>query len=401
MKITLKAGKQSNYEITLTVPQDSLDTYKENALKNFQKEMSVQGFRKGHVPLDMVEKKVSPEYLSMGIFEEVVHQGTKKLIEDNKDKRFIGTIYDLKREDKGDDMVVTFKLDVFPEVALTNSNWKTVKMWTIDSSATPEELEQTIANLRKQYAQYKDADEVNAETIFKFTFTFHDATGNQVDKGVAYIGPEDFAEFSSLQAPFVGKKNNDTIALPYDTNTLPPVLHSRHQGEAPVQEIKGTISDIKYMELPELTPENIQKFFGNEKITSLDELKKELTTLIEKQKYETMLMQTVDAYLQEIGSSFTLAVPQTLINEEVKSRMKNLQERMWGEEGLKKYFERMGEEKANAMKQEIKDAAQVSLSKFFVLKALATELGIEEKNLDWQTPLAVETLVFDAVNNLK
>jgi len=49
------------------------------------------------------------------------------------------------------------------------------------------------------------------------------------------------------------------------------------------------------------------------------------------------------------------------------------------------------------MKTEIKDAASTSLTKFFVLKALAAELGIEEKDLDWQTPLSVETRIYDAV----
>jgi len=82
------------------------------------------------------------------------------------------------------------------------------------------------------------------------------------------------------------------------------------------------------MSLPELTPENIKKFFGNETIQSLDDLTNEIKKLLATQKHETLLMQHVDEYLQNIMTSFAVAIPHTLIEEELKSRMKNLEEKM-------------------------------------------------------------------------
>jgi FKBP-type peptidyl-prolyl cis-trans isomerase (trigger factor) len=35
--------------------------------------MKEPGFRPGHVPLDMVEKKVQPQYLEIAQFEEAIH----------------------------------------------------------------------------------------------------------------------------------------------------------------------------------------------------------------------------------------------------------------------------------------------------------------------------------------
>ena len=49
------------------------------------------------------------------------------------------------------------------------------------------------------------------------------------------------------------------------------------------------------------------------------------------------LMQSVDKFLQDAGSSFEITIPKTLIDEEMKTRMKSLEERMGGEEGMKKY----------------------------------------------------------------
>jgi trigger factor len=396
MHITLTPWNQSNYEITLTVPTDSMDSYKEKTLKNFQKDITAPWFRKGHVPLDMVEKKITPQYLAMGIFEEIVHQGTKKLLDENKDIRFIGSIYDLNRSEKDDTMIVTFKLDIFPEVAVTNSNRKTVTLKPVDATVTQEEIDQTLTNLKRQYAEYTPSEAVQADSIFKVKFVFLDDAGEEIDKGTAYIAPEDVAEFPILTTIFTGKKNEETFTTDYNHDQLPHVLHS-HNASKPAKTITWTVSDIRTMILPELTPENIKKFFGNESMTTMEELTNEIKTLLGNQKHETLMMQNVDEYLQNIMTSFSVAIPQTLVEEELKSRMKNLEERMWGADGLKKYYERIGEEKTNAMKTEIKEAASTSLTKFFVLKALAAELSIAEADLDRQTPLAVEKRIYDAL----
>jgi len=99
METTLTKWKQSNYEIRITASAQDMEKFKNKALQAFQKDMTEPGFRKWHVPLDIVEKKINPAYLEMGILEEIVHQGVKKVIDENKDIKFIGNIYDLNKEE--------------------------------------------------------------------------------------------------------------------------------------------------------------------------------------------------------------------------------------------------------------------------------------------------------------
>jgi len=61
--------------------------------------------------------------------------------------------------------------------------------------------------------------------------------------------------------------------------------------------IKATVSDIKKVNLPERTEENIKKFFGNEELNDLDGLKNKVTDAIKQQKKEALLMQSVEKYL--------------------------------------------------------------------------------------------------------
>ena len=82
MKYELTKWNNSNYEISITIPNEDSSKYKEKILKKIQQDMEVPGFRKGHAPLEMVEEKANPEYIKMGIYEEIVNEWLKKIIEE-------------------------------------------------------------------------------------------------------------------------------------------------------------------------------------------------------------------------------------------------------------------------------------------------------------------------------
>jgi hypothetical protein len=58
-----------------------------------------------------------------------------------------------------------------------------------------------------------------------------------------------------------------------------------------------TVGDVRTVTLPDFTPENIKKFFGNDDVKSKEELEVKVRELIENQKEESLLMQAVDALL--------------------------------------------------------------------------------------------------------
>ncbi len=395
MKHTLTKGGQSNYEITLTVPTADMESYKLKALEQFQKEMKEPGFRPGQVPLDMVEKKINPAYLEMGTLEEIVHAGTKELLEEHKDIKFIGSIYDLNRNEKDDTTLITFKLDIYPEVKIKNDDWKKKKLDALETTASDQEVEDTLMNLRRQYADYKEADTIEEWHVSKIKFHALDDAGTHVDHGSIFIGKEETDEFPELKERFFGKKKGDHVELDYNEKKLPPILLSRNKDVKPVK-LDCEVVDIRSVTLPELTPENIQKFFGNEEVKTQDQLKEKIKVLIEQQKNEMQLMQSIDKFLQDSTGSFEVIIPKTLIDEEMKTRLKSLEERMGGEEGLKKYFEKVGEEDRMKMMTDIQAAAKQSLEKFFLLKEIVEKLGITD--IEWQKPLDVETKLYEKLS---
>jgi FKBP-type peptidyl-prolyl cis-trans isomerase (trigger factor) len=69
-------------------------------------------------------------------------------------------------------------------------------------------------------------------------------------------------------------------------------------------------------------------------------------------------------------------IPQTLVLEEFKVRLKSFEERFGWEDKLKQYYTQIWDEKKAQMMEEIKTSSKFSLEKFFILQKITEELWI-------------------------
>jgi len=146
-----------------------------------------------------------------------------------------------------------------------------------------------------------------------------------------------------------------------------------------VTELQCTIQDVKQIVLPEINDEMLEKLFGKD---SQVKNEKDLLTFIEtsigEQKYETELMKQIEELLNTVkDKNLKVQVPHTLIEEEGKSRIDNLQKKFGSKERVDEYFKKIGEEKTKEFLDDIKRASKESLEKFFVLQKLVQLLELE------------------------
>ena len=395
MNYTLIQWQQSNYEISTTLTDDDLVKFKDKVLRMFQKDITKPGFRKGHVPLDMVEEQVQPHYVSMGIFEEVITKVMRKIVEEKKDLQLIGQPYDLNPQqlDEAKDGVytVTFKIDEYPQVNVKDNKREKLSLKTLVTKVTKKEQEEVLQNMKRQYADYKDVAKITDQTVTKVALTFIGAWGEQIDTWSAFIGKEDFAEFSVFKTLLVGKKQGDTQEIDY-ADDLPALLLYKKDKGTPTKVVLEVV-DIKEQVLPTFDQPMIEKLFGKEAgmTTETDVLAKIEETLAEQKRQES-LVKSIEELLGKASSSISVAIPKTLADEEVKSRLETMKQRFGGEEWFKEYIKQMGDEKAQAMMGELSQAAKDSLQKYFVFRKLTELLKLSdtinrEKWLDAETKL--------------
>lgn len=182
MNYNLTPGSQSNIQIDVTCTQADLDKYKNKALQYFQKDIDVKGFRKGHVPLTMVEEQINPQYLLMAVYGEAIDEAIKKIVREQPQYRLIGEPYDLNQEAKNDDLIITCKIDLYPQVVEQSDAWKSLKPSAVQLDVTEDDIQGAINQLCLEHAEYKDTDIADETTIVRLKLMYLDETGAQLDQ---------------------------------------------------------------------------------------------------------------------------------------------------------------------------------------------------------------------------
>lgn len=393
MSYKLKEGAQSNYLIEVTVDADVLASSKKNVLTNYQKDISLPGFRKGHAPMAEVEKQMRPDYLEMAVYEQVITTNLRKIVEEEKDKQFIGSPYDIDFGEKGwEETKITFVLDVYPVVAVKDDSWKTVSLKKIDASVTQKDIDVAVYNFKKQYADYADAEEIAEGTVTRVNYDLLDKDGKKFDTTFLFVGDEEMAEHDGLKDMFRGKKKDDTFELAYNENKLPKILFYKKDKGTPAT-LQFTVGEVKKIVLPVFDTKKIAELFGADaKVTNEEEIVRMITESMQQEKVNGELMQQIEEMLQKImKETLTISVPKTMMNEEVKQRMENMKERFGGAEKYEAYLKQMGEEKQKEMIQEISWAAKQSLEKFMVLRKF---VELHELEVNWQVGMDAESKLY-------
>jgi trigger factor len=290
----------------------------------------------------MVEKNVKPEMVSIGAYEKLINTGLQEILKEQPELKLIGEPYDLKQEQKDDTTIVDLKLDIFPVVEVVNNDWEKETITAIDNTATQEEIDGTLLNIQKQYADYKDADAIQLDTISKIALEYLDKEGKVVNTGHTYIGEQEFTEDPFFPKMFVEKKKDESFEIDHDEKTLPAVFHNK-KTDVKAEKIRLTIKDVKKVVLPEMNEEMLKKLFGDDtKLKNKEDLINYIKDSVEHQKYDQELIKKIEGVLGNIrNKSMKVIIPQTLINEEMKSRMQNLEKRLGGKEKMDEYFKNM------------------------------------------------------------
>ena len=395
MNKKLTEGKNCDYIITVNFWDEDKSKVRGHVLEHFAKDMKIPGFRAWKIPTHIVEKNIQPMYIEMAITEHLVNDAIQDILKENKDIKFIGEPYGYEtKEDKGT-TVVTFHLDVYPEVKVEGKKWESIKLKAIKAEATEKEVEDSLLNIQKNYADYKDAETISDKnTISKLWLEFVDKDGKTVDKWTTYLGETEFSEDKFWAKTFNWKNKKEVIELTYDEKKLPHVLHAK-KGEA--KKVKVTIQDVKEVVLPDLDDKMIEKLFGKDaEVKTNKQLREYIKKEIVSQKEENELVQAIEAYINDVRKSgVNVVIPKSMIDQEFKVRMANLKQRFGSEEKVKEYFTQLWEEKSKEFVDGVQSAAAESLEKFFILNKITELLGL---NIDWndknQEPLFVEKQIY-------
>lgn len=373
MNTTVKYLSDTRVRATIKVEATELKAAEQVALKKLSKTVKVNGFRKGHVPLEVVKKNVDPNALAQETLENALSRAVAESFIENKLQALERPEVEVKKFVPGESLEFTAEADVLPKVKL--GDYKKLKATEKKVSVAKKDVDEVVERIRKSMAEKKEvkrAAKLGDEAVIDFVGkkdgeAFPGGTGNDypLELGSGSFIPGFEEAIIGLKA---GDKKDIELTFPKDYHA--PDL----KGKKVVFET--TVKKINEKVLPELNDEFAAK---TGPFTSMSELTADIKRELEAQKKREASDELKDSLVKQLVAKSNVAVPAVLREDQVRSIEQDLmQNLMYQGLSIEQYWEQKGYKDRDAwVKAEANEAADNRIKAGLVLSELSKVLKIE------------------------
>lgn len=351
----------SQASLTLTIDASSIEKAYTEKINEYAKKVEIPGFRKGHTPLSVVERKIGSqvrEEVTLNLMEESLKETLQTL--DAAEKPLTYSTPELQDEEtllpfkKDSDVTFTVKYDIMPTFELPQ--YKGLEVEYEDKTVTDEDVEREIEKLRDQ----------NAIVINKTTPA---ETGDiaTVDYKVFEDGVED-ADYSRKDFSLTLGSTYNLFKLDDDicgmsTGETKEVEKTYGEEDAPLDEYVNktisfsiTLTKLKKRELPEVDDDFAMDVKSEYK--TVQDLRDGVRKDLEEKAEEVRKSAKGESVIKAIMENVTFTVPETMVNNVLEARWDNLARSFGGEKTLEALMKSRGESKEDFLDEMRDDAAE-------------------------------------------
>ena len=373
MKTTVTHESDTRVKVVVAADHAELAAAEQVALKRLAKTVKVNGFRTGHVPLEIVKKHADPNALAQETLDAALNRAVAEAFLNNDLQVLARPEVEIKKYVPGELLEFTAEADVLPEVKL--GDYKKLKAKKAAVSVEKKEIDEVIERIQKGLSEKKEvkrAAKLGDEMVIDFVGK-KDGEAFQGGTGKDYplvLGSNSF--IPGFEDALIGLKAGDTkdvkLAFPKD-------YHAKDlAGQDVVFEV--TVKKVNSVKLPALDDKFAAKAGP---FTSMEDLRKDIKAEITAQAERRAKDDLKDELVKQLVAKSTVSVPSVLRDDQIRSLEQDLRQNlMYRGRTLEQYFEEKGYADRDAwVKAEANDAADARIKAGLVLAQLSKELKIE------------------------
>ncbi|KFI68669.1 trigger factor [Bifidobacterium magnum] len=356
MKISVRNLEPTKAKLTITVDRDEFEPYLEEARKEIAKQITVPGFRKGHVPGKVVDQRVGfaavageainkavPEFYSKAVEEKNTHPMDTPAVE----------VVDIP-ESANDDTKLKFTATVEhrPDFELPSLDDMTIDVEKTEIS--DDDVNNRLEMLRKRFGTLTGVDRPAANGDFVNIDLDATIDGESVDaqEGVSYeLGSGTMLD--GIDEALEG------LSAGEETTFESTLAGGEHAGEK--AQVKVKVNSVKAEELPELDDDFAQEA---SEFDTLDELKEDIRKAAAQDAKGRQATAARDAFIARIEEGLEIPVPKAIKNNLVEQQLKGI------------------EKPTSEQKKEAEERVEKDLRDQMVLDALAEALDVQVSQAD-------------------
>ncbi|TVP48435.1 MAG: trigger factor [Halomonas sp.] len=310
MQVSVETTSQIERRITIQVPAAEIDEAVSARLKDTAKNVRLNGFRQGRVPMAVVRQRYGQDARNEVVSEVMRERYVRAITDEGLNPAGFPKIEPSVNE-SGKDLEFVAVMEVYPEVELASIEGTEIERPVV--SVTDADVEEMIDTLRKQNAGWEEVDAAAADgdqvTIdFQGYIDDEPFEGGSAEGHSLVIGSNSF--IPGFEAQLIGAKAGDEKSIQV---TFPADYQAEHLAGKEAT-FKVTVHKVSSQKLPEVDAEFIERFGvedgDQEKFRA--EIKKNMTREASQAVDNRVKQQVIDA-LKKVNE---IPVPSSLVQQE-------------------------------------------------------------------------------------
>jgi len=383
MSLQMEKLEHNMAKITIEVPVEEMAKAVNAAYLKNKNQISIPGFRKGKVPLAMVEKMYGKGVFLEDAANAVIPGAYDKAVKECEEEIVSTPTIDVVQLEPEKAFIFTAEVALKPEVEL--GKYKGVKIDKIETEVTEDEVNEAIDRERKNNAREITVEDRPIQDGDKATIDFEgfvDGVAFEGGKGTNYdlvIGSHSFID--NFEEQLIGKNIGDEVEV---NVTFPENYQAEDLAGKPAV-FKVKVNGIKVDELPELDDEFASEVSEYETVAEYkDSVKKSLAETKEKNAKDAKEKAAIDAVIADAK----MDIPEAMIKTTQRQMMDEFAQRI-ASQGLsfEQYLQFTGMTEEQMLEQ-IRPQAELRIKSRLVLEAIVAAEKIEATEEDFEQEIA-------------
>lgn len=350
MKLTTEFTnlEKSAVKLTVTIAKKDVQESYNSIVAKYVKSAQIPGFRKGHVPANVLERKYG-DAIKADALSEIIDKSLNEIFEKETENRplpYQQPVMDQVPEfDVSKDLTYTVTFDVFPKVEVKDFAGIEVKEPQV--TVGDKELEDELKAIQERNAVVinKKADET-AEKDNIVTIDYKEENGENRNGYVFTVGSAD--DIYKISDDVIGMKKDETKEVSKDD-----------------KKITLTVKAIKTRQLPALDDDLAQDV--SEKFKTLDDLKADIKRNLEVAKTRKIAEIKSQSLLEQLVEKNAFDIPASMLAAELDGRWRMMaQQFQTSPEQLEKMIAASGQTKEAMLEQWTGDSEKMLKSRIIV-----------------------------------
>ena len=350
MKLTTEFTnlEKSAVKLTVTIAKKDVQESYNSIVAKYVKSAQIPGFRKGHVPANVLERKYG-DAIKADALSEIIDKSLNEIFEKETENRplpYQQPVMDQVPEfDVSKDLTYTVTFDVFPKVEVKDFAGIEVKEPQV--TVGDKELEDELKAIQERNAVVidKKADET-AEKDNIVTVDYKEENGENRNGYVFTVGSAD--DIYKISDDVIGMKKDETKEVSKDD-----------------KKITLTVKAIKTRQLPALDDDLAQDV--SEKFKTLDDLKADIKRNLEVAKTRKIAEIKSQSLLEQLVEKNAFDIPASMLAAELDGRWRMMaQQFQTSPEQLEKMIAASGQTKEAMLEQWTGDSEKMLKSRIIV-----------------------------------